>query len=279
MSRKRTDDYELNDADISALFKTDLDEPDTALDETILHAARNAQSPDSTSVSRSGFSQWQVALAGCAAVVVLTVVLVPMHMRTSETTVEMSSLDETVVNDGDKSHHKINIEQQAISTVSTVEEEQSVLLSDTVAAGNSRASQSILAQESVPASVPRADIDNEKDSVTDLTGMTAQPSRAEVAKSTAKTLAESHSVSPAAENYLELTSREKIQNNSVGNVQYRSTQLLWITEIKRLYSSNKVEQARDELIQFRLVHPNSQLEDRLPAELKVQDIERNTKEE
>jgi len=74
----------LNDADIKHLFDQQHDEPPQALDELILAAAKtsNKKLPDSDTPPR--FSQKYTAVFGLAAVVLLSVVVVPLMIKQPE---------------------------------------------------------------------------------------------------------------------------------------------------------------------------------------------------
>jgi len=49
---------------------------------------------------------------------------------------------------------------------------------------------------------------------------------------------------------------------------YRRSALLWVLQIKQLHKDNNIDQAQEELVEFRKQFPDSSHERLLPAELK-----------
>jgi len=96
MSQNYLDDDDLNDSDLKALFKADTREPSPELDRSVLSTARVKQQAERQSRSHYGFIRRYSAVIGCAAVLVLAVILVPLITQSPESDFGMNRADEPI---------------------------------------------------------------------------------------------------------------------------------------------------------------------------------------
>ena len=246
----------LNDADIKHLFDQQRDEPPQALNELILAAAKSSDKVIPAEVNPSQFSQKYTAVFGLAAVVVLSVVIVPLMIKQPESTLDANntSNDQAVASLFEQEMKPIISEVDQAAFSADINTEALEVAEELDASGGGDAGSTMA----------------------DASALTSARSSSQTMQANgAQTTAKAHAESATAPLTSEPVTRKRLQSdteslnneNSEITQEERATPLKWIEAIKRLFEQKNLVEAKAELARFRQQHPDSEHEALLPATL------------